>query len=860
MPSVSIEHLAAEIFQVATTPASTVFAGAGVGMRAGLPDWRQFVRYLANSVEPYDPDSAALMRKRLASNLFLNAADLYRECPLMPLGVKLQKLGEPFSANSYNPKALRALLALPFDSFVTTNFDRSLHDAFALARQGSPVCAELGDPSLRQAIYNWKDPYIARIHGRAEVPATMVLDKAGYQRTEADDSYLEFLIHILTTRRCFFVGYSFVDPAIHRVLDVLDARVAPHFPVEHLAIVPESGSELVVRLARYNIRVLTYDDSNGHEDPWRAIRKALSTYRSGSAKPPRSCPQPLEAAHRLLASSYARAEMSNQAAPVRVVVLEGIILGIAVDQPGLTRLEVADRLRRLVPMTSKEAEQVIHPAVDRLVKDLVVEERDRQLHVVKQPPNAIDVDLQELSSGLSDRMLVRHGIKLLQEESMAVRRIVEHLVLSRGWDLAAMLASAKRSDLFDLHKPLDTALASFGKEIGWSKHDALREALQDLLERPNSREATILTKLARLAFGVDVALEVGRSTFIHSLTLPERIYLDASVLLPAITPGHPYRPSYIAAIRSLQDAATRAGISSQVIVLEPFLNEVVSHRSNALRLVERGRLENPDRLLRFIELTGADYTNVYVGGYSSEVGQLDEPISFSQYLTNVAPYSTEPDLAAFLKTHGIITASADPADSKERDLYIQVQMALNHAYEHDAHSRRESKPEVLIRHEAQQLARLLRELDGGTRSVFVTADSRLRRLAKGDTLGRVSPALFSHTGLLQLVDLLIGLDAEEESLSRLLWAIEARDDRDALRGYFIDLALRRYDAALAMSMPQLVEQVVDRAAHAAERDGVQFAFFRDGSDIERTFDFLDKFEEEFYALMAAELKEREEMP
>ena len=516
----SIELIARELTAVARSPASTLFAGAGTGKRAGLPDWHEYVSGLADAMETYDPDVAALMRKRVSARLYLNALELYQTCPLMPAGTRLQKLAEPFAPRAYNAKSLRALVALPFDRIVTTNFDRSLHDAFAMVRQRAPLSAELGDPSLRQAIYNWKDPYIARVHGRAEIPTTMVLDQTGYQRTEGDADYLEFLIHILTRTRCAFLGYSFVDPAIHRILAVTDVRVATAFAVEHLAILPASGVDLVARLARYNIRVLLYDDRNGHDALWHAIRQALNYYRDGGSKPAASFPEPFESAHRILAASYARAVMAPQAVPLRMIVLEGLTLGILADSDGLTRLEVAERLRRIVPMKSTEAEESVHPAVDRLVKDGVIDERDRQLHLVKPPGNKIEPDLRDLGLGVANRVRVRHGFELHEVEREAIEKVLAHLVLSRGWDLAATLASAKRSDLFELSQPLDAAFARFGNRIERAYHAAAKEAIRDLLARPNSREAEILARLARLSFGVEVALERGRSTQIHALTLP----------------------------------------------------------------------------------------------------------------------------------------------------------------------------------------------------------------------------------------------------------------------------------------------------------------------------------------------------
>ncbi len=848
------DQLTAALHDAAITHGSVLFAGAGVGCRAGLPDWDQFVNSLACVADSYDPDTAALMRKRLAEGLHLIALDLFRLSPSIPHAKRWDARGAPFASGSYDARKLGPLVSLPFDAIVTTNFDRSLHDAFSRAHGRTAFAAELGDPSLKRALYSWKDPYIARIHGRAEVPQTMVIDGDDYKRTEADGDYIDFLIHVLTRKRCVFVGFSFVDPAISRVLQVVDDRVASAFPQEHLALVPSSARNLRTRLARYNIRVLLYDDAGAHASLWDAVDAAARLHRAGPAKPRTPFPTPLEPAHRLLAMSYARSEMAREVSPLRATILEGLALGLLVEEGGLTRLELAERVRRIAPMTSSEAASAIGPAIERLAADGVVREESRRITVIQAPENRMKPDLERLVVGVTNRMKVRSGLESSAAHQSAVGAVLECLVLSRGWDLAASLCSAKRSDQFDVQAATEAAFQRFESQIPAQHREATREAVRDLLERPAAHEAGILTRLARLSFGAEIALERGRSTFAHSLTLPQRVYLDASVLLPAITPGHPYRPMYVAAVRRLQEAASKAGLSAAVLVLEPFLNEIVSHRANAIAMVERGDLEDPRRLERLISLTRADYTNVFVGGYSSQVGRAKQALSFRQYLRDVAPYETESELAQFLAKQGIETVPEKSGDPKERAYMATFDTELYAAYASEASDGRPAKAAVLIRHEARQLARLMREMEGGTRSVFVTADNRLRRHAAGESLGRVAASLFSHTGLLQLIDLLVGLDADDESFSRLLWAVEARDERDALRGYFVDLALRRYDAAMAMSMPKVIETIVEGTLEAAKREGVKLAFPEAGEEIKRTFAFLDRFEEQFYENMAAEMR------
>jgi hypothetical protein len=95
--------------------------------------------------------------------------------------------------------------------------------------------------------------YIARIHGRAEVPESMVLDENDYALTETP-SYLDFVSNCLTRYRCLFIGFSFSDPSVARILNVIRDRLGPAFPELHAAILPiDASADFVSNLEAFNI-------------------------------------------------------------------------------------------------------------------------------------------------------------------------------------------------------------------------------------------------------------------------------------------------------------------------------------------------------------------------------------------------------------------------------------------------------------------------------------------------------------------------------------------------------------------------------------------------------------------------------
>src|SRR5260370_15422555 len=113
-------------------------------------------------------------------------------------------------------------------------------------------------------------------------------------------------------------------------------------------------------------------------------------------------------------------------------------------------------------------------------------------------------------------------------------------------------------------------------------HDRKRQigdALIDLMRGPSSKEEHALGELGRLAFGIEIMLQSGRSTM-YATTFPNTVYLDASVLMPALTEGHPNREAYWRAISTVRE---KAGTASEVYVADVFLEEIYTHRNNAIK-------------------------------------------------------------------------------------------------------------------------------------------------------------------------------------------------------------------------------------------------------------------------------------
>ena len=847
MPLLNAENIRDEILGITKYPASTLFAGAGISVPCGLPTWHEYMLNLASSIEKADSALAEAMRERIADKLYLDAAALF-EVSRLPDGTKLKVMAEPFLRGNAAP--LKPLMTIPWTSVLTTNFDRMLLDAWASVHGKAPITAELREATMKTARYS-PECFIARIHGRAEVPQTMALSSRAYKDLEADMDYGDLIHHILTQTRCLFVGFSFTDPAINHFLEFFKQRVGPNYPQEHLALLPEGASNFAAELRHFNIRTEFYDAGISHEILWHGIKLAAEARSKAPFEASGAAHAPLRSAHRLLASAYVHHRLEPDISPLRDQIFKGLMLGVlaSAGQP-LTLTEFVAALKADLPLTLDEVEAMVgNPLADLVRRGFVTADAGR----FSCPPvrNDLDQAIAVLAAAAVDRAFVRHGEKLPAAATEAMTGALETLILQRGWDLGAHFAGAASGNGVT-SASVSRAVSEHRGNLSRYLVGVLAEVLYDLLNAPDTAQAAILADLGRLSFATDVVLQQGRSALLHREALPERVYLDASFLLPAIAPGHPFHEVYRAALARWRDAAERSAIDPRIVIPEEYLDEIVSHRRLAIENVRSLGLENRDALQKHMMFYSAHNGNVFISGYA---GSDDDGLGFGEWINRVAPYTSIPELKRYLAAMGIDAVNVQ-RELEARGLdYGQAYRSLSTAL--DADSRSGYRAPILIRHDAIVMTQVGHDIEHGERVLLVTADNRLRRAAGGGVLGAAAYATISGIGFVGFVDFFIGMDSSPSSVSRLMWGIRYYDDETDtllhLRSYFTDLALRTYDEAMVMTLPDVVDSVARSAAGEAYQRGLKLT--RDENMVE-TAKFLDKFEDQFYANLKEAMERR----
>jgi hypothetical protein len=827
-----------------------LFAGAGVSARAGLPVWHKYLEYLASVADNYEPLVASLIRKRIESNLLIQAADAYMSCVEIPLGERMNRLQDPLSSKHSDPNKIISLAKMPFDFVVTTNYDRTIHDACTKARKTTKP-AELNDTTLGHALY-WEDFFVARIHGRAEVPQSIILDSAGYKSLDTNAEYNDFLHQTFKRRSCLFVGFSFFDPAINKILNFISEKGIQ--PKKHYALVPLSKDPLAEQMSKYNIEVLTYDDSDQHTLLWESF-DALTANPISTTSQPRQIPL-FNTARRLLAVCYAGARMGSEGVALRHLVVQGIVLS-ALDK-GITSVSILNQeLRKYLAIGDKESETLTADALTALSeKQLCLREGESVVLVEDISTKLSASPVQRLTDGIVNRLVVRNGLEVKNDAAEAITRVAEEVLVLRGFDLGAEFAGAESMSELDPTPTINDAIEKYLPDYWQDRKSFISAAFVDLLRRPEPDEELSLAELGRLSFGIEVVLRAGRSTM-YALSLPEIVYLDANVLMPAIVTGHPYRTLYTDAIRKLQGASRKGSRATRVVVADVFLEEVVKHREIAVKVVSELGLENLETLRKPITYYGSEDVNVFIGAYSTWLSQERRATdaSFRAFLEKTAPYSNEKELATFLEHVGIEVISTEATSQAEVRAFVETSERLFSSYQslEIAEERYRGKTPILKKHEARQLTLLEKDLKNSLRSVFVTADYRLRKAVSLGDFGEIDDLLLSHRNLVQLVDLLIGLEMDPSSLTRLLWTVQIADDRSALKEYLLNRALRFYDAAMLLKMNDLLDTYVDKALHEAKLEKIDLLSKGTKGRV-KTTRFLDRAEKDLFEELAQEVK------
>lgn len=788
-----------------------IFTGAGVSVRAKLPTWKQVIEQLAEGIRSSDSLTTQQMYQCIKDGNYTLAVDYFNMSPQMLLGDKQELLRNIFS--NYDVTPILSVAKLPFRGCLTTNFDRSIINAYAKVHGLAPIDYKYGDKSFRQT--QWEENcFVARIHGSVEAPESIVLSETQFKTLLEDETYADLLRTCFTQRNVLFLGFSFYDPAIRHVFEELDKRFGAASSGRHLALLPsDAGSDFTRKASRLNIKIVQYDSADQHAELWSGIEEFNKNIKD-TAPPISNKGTPFEAAKNYLAACYARAKSLGKTVALREAVLEGMVSAMLQEAAprAISRNDLLEKLRLLLGLKGREFEIVLDGAIKSMIEAGLCRKlkaeggRGYKLAWIGKTEDADSLNsaIGVLVDSVRDRAYLQEGWKIGREVNDTMTTFFKQLVVRRGWDLGAAFAARRPPESVAIESLLNqcaVGLTAFDME-------RLGRICRVMLQNPSEEESVVLNELGHISFAMEMAFQSPKSVLLHKAVLPKVIYFDASVLLPALVKGHPFSKIYSEAISRLKSAASTAAIQLKIKVCSVYLNEIISHRNNAESYSAQFGKDFPTAAQRDALFHGSTNLNVYIGAYANWIESHDH-ITFKEFLSRVAPYTTEQQLKRWLTSQGF-----EVFDTYKGSKYSEFYGVLERGY---ANLLAYGKDPILIEHDATQLSILDSDLRKGERSVFVTADRRLQSIAAESKFSFASDMMISHVGLIQFIELLLGGMSDGAGMTELLWNARVSDRAQAVRAYFTSLGLRQYDEGLAMTMSEVIEQSSETATQELER-------------------------------------------
>lgn len=242
---------------------AAIFAGAGLSVSAGFVNWRELLRDIA----------AELNLNIDRESDFVAIAQYHVNSKGQNRGQLNKVILEEFPAEKSPTECHRILARLPISTWWTTNYDKLIETA--LTDEGRVADIKYQVDQLAHTKPN-RNVTVFKMHGDVEHPSDVVLTRDDYEKYAFKrGAFLNALTGDLTSKTFLFIGFSFTDPNLERVLAQIRYRFAenqrPHYALfksvsEHdcedadeLEYAKNRQAIVLEDLKRYNIESVLVD-------------------------------------------------------------------------------------------------------------------------------------------------------------------------------------------------------------------------------------------------------------------------------------------------------------------------------------------------------------------------------------------------------------------------------------------------------------------------------------------------------------------------------------------------------------------------------------------------------------------------
>lgn len=195
----------------------SVFAGAGLSVASGYVDWKKLL----------EPISKQL---RLNANIDLTEIAQYYKNKYERQGLNSLVFNE-FDKVPKNNENVNWLAKMPISEFWTTNYDDVIEQSVKKEGKNVQVIVKQEDFKYHKT---GREVTIYKMHGDKDSPDDVVLTKEDYQNYDSTRGVFTKLLSVELIRRTFlFIGFSFNDPNMERILSIAKQLLKGKSPQTH---------------------------------------------------------------------------------------------------------------------------------------------------------------------------------------------------------------------------------------------------------------------------------------------------------------------------------------------------------------------------------------------------------------------------------------------------------------------------------------------------------------------------------------------------------------------------------------------------------------------------------------------------
>ncbi|HAQ1991386.1 SIR2 family protein, partial [Enterococcus faecium] len=201
---------------------AAIFAGAGLSMSQGYVSWPELLN---------DPATEIGLDSKKETDL-VTLAQYYKNENGGSRGILNQILMDNFGEELEISENHRILASLPIETYWTTNYDHLIEKSIREAYKNPQVKKNYTQLATTNPNV---DTIVYKMHGDIDDVSSTVITRDDYEKYD-DDSYALFketLKGDLLTKTFLFLGFSFTDPNLERILSdirwVLRENQRPHY-------------------------------------------------------------------------------------------------------------------------------------------------------------------------------------------------------------------------------------------------------------------------------------------------------------------------------------------------------------------------------------------------------------------------------------------------------------------------------------------------------------------------------------------------------------------------------------------------------------------------------------------------------